>query len=250
MRTGMWIAGAALVASLGLNAYLLRDAREAQARRAKASAAREHPPESAPAAGDEACRAELERCRDTGWKLLAKAVAAQGPKADGAAAPASAPVVDGERATPARQRQALCDIANDHLRAHWDQQKELITRGVAADLADPTKRAEQARTTAARMASTLGLTPAQADGLSAEYDRIHASHTAPLVAALGRTPPDYAAALDTLKGLYADEDAMLGRLRGEGAVERWRAQEIQGRTAVLAITATFAGDPWDDTILW
>jgi hypothetical protein len=67
---------------------------------------------------------------------------------------------------------------------------------------------------------------------------------------LASDAPDYAAAIDVLKTLYADEDTMVGRLRGDGAVQTWRAQEAEGRTTVLAVAATFADEPWDDAIAW
>ena len=242
-----WIGGAALVASLGLNGYLWRarsdasGAKDAKARHAKTDA-------PAPAASEDTCHAELERCRAEGWKLVAKTIAAQAPPAR--KEPSAPPPAEVAKATPARQREALCELASAHLRGQWELQKDFLTHAVAGDLSDPKRRAEEARKTASRMADTLGLTSAQADGLSSEYLKIHGEHSDRLISALGRNPPDYEAVLAEVKGTYADEDALIGRLRGGEAVDRWRSQEIQSRTAILAIAATFAGDPWDDTIVW
>jgi hypothetical protein len=246
---GKWIAGAALVASLGLNAFLLRGAhRDAEAVRVQRAKLATQAPEPAPRASDDACRAELTRCHADGWKLLARTLTERAGRGD--AGDVARSVAAGSRATPQRQREALCEIAREHLRAHWEAEKETLLRNVVADSTGPEKQAQQARTTSARMADALGLAPGQADGLAAEYLPVYTGHVNGLLAALGADPPDYEAVLGEVKGLYADEDAMIGRLRGDGAVELWRAHEIQDRTAIMAIAATFAQDPWDDTIVW
>ena len=136
-------------------------------------------------ADDDTCRSDLERCRAEGWKLLARSInapAAAAPRVDAGAAPAAATT----QATPPRQKAMLCDISQAYLRAFWESQKDPITRTVLADFADPRKQAVEARKTADRMASTLGLTPAQADGLATDYDRIHAGHISRAVAGLSR----------------------------------------------------------------
>jgi hypothetical protein len=239
-----WIVGVALVASLGSNVFLLR--------RLRHGADDVPPPKvqaAAPRADNGAWRADLERCRADGRKLLARTIATSAPMTDAGAA--SAPTSDARGgASPLRQREALCEIARDHLRATWQAQKDGIMQGVAADLADPNKQAEEGRKTTARMAETLGLTPGQADGLTADYLHIRGEHVTGLLAAIRQDPPDYETMLGEVKGLYADEDAMVGRLRGDAAVEQWRAHEIQGRTAIVTLAATFADAPWDDTIVW
>jgi hypothetical protein len=56
--------------------------------------------------------------------------------------------------------------------------------------------------------------------------------------------------LDSARGLFADEDALLERVGGAAARDAWRAEQLDGRTVLMALVATMADRDWEESIHW
>jgi hypothetical protein len=229
----------------GLDAYLAVRLRRAEAHAAALASAPTQAPASSAAC--ETARAELQKCRAESWALFARAFEAERrspppPQAKEAPPPTAA--------TPDQQRRALCDVAEDDLRRQWQGKREEVTKGLRRDLRDAQKQRAEAADEGTKLASAMGLDPAAQRAFLDAYTPLRQARIAAAADAVDADPPDYAALFEAARGLYADEDALAARLYGEDARQRLRASEIRGRTTILAIAATFADLPWDDSIAW
>jgi hypothetical protein len=233
------------VLAAALDAYLAVRLRRAEAHPAPAPAPAPTAVAAAPAC--DAVRAELNRCRGDTWSLLARAVEAERRSPRTTERPAPAP---SGSATREQQRRTLCDLAEEELRQKWEGQRDDLTRSLRRDLRDQDEQQKQALKDAEKLASEIGVDPAAQQALADAYLPMRRARIAAAADALDADPPDYGAVLDAAQGLYADEDAVVGRLYGEDAKQRVRAAEIRSRTAIVAIAASMAGAPWDDSIVW
>jgi hypothetical protein len=216
---------------------------------------------SASAPESESCRLELERCQEARWALVLKAMAA--PSAQPAPAPpaattagatasaaASAAPSPASKTGPVQQSEALSLLAREGLRAYLRSTRDIAVPALAKDLHDPGKQQAFLRQDLDAMIKAASLGSSDSDQLGRDYAQSRATHITALQTALGKQPPDIETALAAVKGLYADEDAMMTRYGGDAAREKWRADSLLKRTAILASFASFGDRPWDGTIAW
>jgi hypothetical protein len=251
-----WLVCAALGISLAGNAYFVVRLRAAGSPLPERSPLAAQAPLCEPALAaaskpgptlqHDTCEEELSHCLQSGWNLVLREITRQ-PLSAGKETKQPA---DGNRITLARKREALCDISKTYLHDHWLANKDTITRFLTTDLTDPRRQTKETRETVEEMSRALGLTADETDVLTADYGRLRDVRIAHIRDALGQSPADYETFLLEAKGLFADEDALLERVEGGDAKERWRAQSLTDRTSRLAILATFAGSSWDAATEW
>ena len=63
-----------------------------------------------------------------------------------------------------------------------------------------------------------------------------------------REPADWSGAFDQVRGLFADEDALVRARLGDERTARLQVAEREQRLVLLAIFATLAGRPWEDAL--
>jgi hypothetical protein len=234
--------GAALVASLALNAYALWP-RERPAAAHGASAPREEKPAPEPRAG----RTEAEALRTCEARLKAKqATEALRSLADGIRGSRAAD--DDERAEAERPSALRCRIAEKQLRDRWREKEEETLADVRESLSDAKRTARDAAADAERYAERLGATGAQRERFAERYLPIRRDRMARILAAIEKAPVDYAAALAEMKGLYADEDALVADLFGRGKADAFAADAEEGRLTVLTIIAALGALPLPDGV--
>jgi hypothetical protein len=205
----------------------------------------------------ESCHTELERCQEARWALALKAMATpSAPSPPAGEAPVASASADAPRAAPTsttgptQQDEALTRLAREGLRAYLRSTKDLAVPVLTRDLHDATKQQAFLRLDLDAMTKAANLGSSDSDRLERDYMQARAARIGALREALGQQPPDLAAALAATKGLYADEDAMMARYGGDAAREKWRADSLLKRTAILASFASFGDRPWDGTIAW
>jgi hypothetical protein len=234
-----------LLASLALNVRLLT-------RRAAPPPAVAPCPSCAPAvvavtprAEPAGCESRLDACQRQGWDLVVKSIAADRAPRQAGAAPSGALA-----SAPAAQSAALCAKAEASLRETWQRDREKLAAGLVQSLGD---REEQERNVArevARMRDTVGLGDRETAALEAAYRERRLARVAAARAALMRDPRVLGALLEEARGLFADEDALLAKAGGPQARDTWRAEQVEGRTVLLAIAAAMADRDWEDAIRW
>lgn len=254
-RTPMLLLLTGLAASLGLNCYLLlgRAGADPGGKRRAASPVPRAGKATGGAAGERCCQA-LHACQLRRWQQVARTLreglgrrAGSGEEeARGRKHPAAAAVDAEERA----QREALCQVAREHLRRDWARQRDKLTASLKRSLSDPDETEKDARQIAERFGRALGLGEAERETLERRYAAVRGQWIGQILQALGQEPPDLAAVFDAAHGLFADEDRLIRELFGEAAVETIRDAERRSRTVVMALAATLADMPWDDRLRW
>lgn len=239
-----------LLASLGLNITLLRG------RGARASGKVEQPAPSPVAEGlgltgstpcpergaAVVCKARLRQCQRRGLEAVVRAGGAVQPATSGSEEAAE---VDLEL-----QSSVLCDVAKRRLKEGWHRRRERIIAKVLRDLQDANKQRRDLEREVEGFASTLGLDSGQRGQLRTRYAAARGRRITAIAAALGHRPADLETTLRQVKGLFADEDRIVGALFGEDARRQLRASQLEQRTTLLAIAAAMGGRPWDHTIAW
>ena len=242
MRTSLLL-GAALAASLAVNAYALWP-RETPAAARQAVPPREEVPSRAPrdekAAADalRRCEARL-KARQATEALRSLADGIRGSRAEGRD--------DAAGDDPERPEALLCRIAEKQLRDRWREKEKETLADVRRDLADPEKTARDAAADAKRYADKLGATDAQRDLLAERYLPLRRDRMARLLGAIEREPVDYEAARAEMQGLYADEDRLIAELFGKGKADGFAADAEEGRLTVLTVIAALGGLPLPDS---
>ncbi len=232
-----------LVASVGFNVRLYtRSAPTPAPARARAVESDTAP---APSRSDGTCERRLAECQRQAWEIAARAIADDHP-------PGPAPIVEAgpDSAGVAAQAAALCGQAKLALRDSWRRDGVLLAANLKRSFND---REEQERNLSRELASMreiAGLDPQQAASMESAYRDRRAAAVATARAAFDRDPPDLGAVVDSARGVFADEDALLGRFAGDSGREAWRAHELDSRTTLLALLATLADREWDDAIRW
>ena len=205
-------------------------------------AARPPPPPAAPA--DAKCAAELERCQAKSWEVVNRAIALERSRPDGG------PGAANRGAAASDQAAALCLRAKDALRDRWQTDRAAIVFGLRASLADEAAQQRDTEKATNTMIEALGATGADRVRLETDYARTRRQHIDAARIAMAEEPPNTEALVSHVKALFADEDALARELGGERGLAAWRASELEARTIVLALAATLADRPWDETIVW
>jgi hypothetical protein len=236
-----------LIASAAANVRFL------MARRAPAPAPA-HPPaveasaapnEEAAAAAAAACEARLTACERRGWEAVRKAIADdQRSRVDaGRPAPPS-------NAVAAKQTATLCAKAQAHLRETWQRDREMIVGNLARSLNDNAEQERDVTREISLMAETAGLGLRETADLDRAYRAAREKRVAAAREGIAKQPPDLGAVLSATRGLFADEDAILGRIGGDPARQAWRERQVESRTVLMALWATMADEEWDESIRW
>lgn len=249
--------GLALAASLGLNGYLLAQEPPKPPRPPSPPVCEPAPAPApvavAPGPGDTgdvaACKAELAKCNEARWGMALRAIA--GAPAASAAPPS--PATDAGPLLPAdatQQAEALTQMSRDLLRAYLRMSRDVTLPVLVNDLRDPARVAALTKVDGEALAKSAGVSGPDRARMEHEYATMRTARIAAAREAFERNPPDYAAAVDVTKKLFADEDALMAKYSGDGARERWRSLSIKKRTALIATLASFGDQPWDGSLAW
>lgn len=236
-----------LAASLAVNAaLLLRACRAPAAPPAPAGPgpATQSPP---PAVTTDRCAAELAACRSAGIALTLGALRPGPPPP----APEPGPTgIDPAEDETARRRAALCAVAQEHLRQHWETQRPSLLAALRRSTSDPDVLAANLRQMVTTFGTDLGLGEADREALGRAYAPLRQARIAAVSEALAADPPDALTALNEALELYAQEDDLVRQRHGAAAAERWRSTQLKVRTVILSILASLAGIPWEESTTW
>ncbi len=142
----------------------------------------------------------------------------------------------------------LCSIAREHLHRHWSERRAELTDSLRRSLADVEEQDEAAQREATGFAAVLELSERDREALVEGHTQQRRARVGEALAALRAEPSDYDALYRAGRGLFADEDALVERIAGSRALPRLRASQLERRTAILALLATYADIPWDRAI--
>ena len=224
------------------------------------------------------CCAALARCRGRGWKLASTLLdswlagtpgAAQPSKIPGAAdspsgrrrdapsgtrgrspgPPRDAARPGQNRADPAAQARALCDIARDHLRRHFDRERRNILKSLAI-VNDPVKMQRNFATEIGRLAKALGLAEHQIEPLRDDFSRIYFSNIRRFAESRNKKPANWRGMLAAATRLFRDQDRFVSQRFGAAGLTKYRLSQVKGRTAVMAILSRLAGVKWGRAMVW
>ena len=148
------------------------------------------------------------------------------------------------------QRKVLCEVARDSLRREWTRKRADLTASLIKSLSDTEQMKQDLGREVDRFGDALELTPEDRERLRTHYGRLRETRFTNALAALRRDPPDHRAVFDEAVRLFTDQDRLVKELFGSASVPRLRTKELRSRTVVLALLASQAGLPWDDTIHW
>ncbi len=202
------------------------------------------PPSAAPVPADVArLERELNECRAASWELVAKVVADRAEATERDAAEAAGTADDPYDL----QQRALMQVALSHLRSHWkDNRASLLAVmqqvGTEAFVDDDIQKKVAAHR------ERFGLVPADAARLEDGYRALWADHGAEMQRLI--QAEDWPELMDEVRSFWSDEDRLIGATLGQEQRQRYRADDAPGRTAIMAILATFDGQPWDESIMW
>jgi hypothetical protein len=237
----------ALVVSLGLNAALLLRPRAALAPPRRSAVERPAVQVQPDPRARDRCPTELAACRTAGLTLALGALRpAPRPTGDPAPQPEPEPAED----ETTLRRAALCEVAQEHLRRHWETQRPSLITSLRRSTSDPDVLAANLRQQVAAFAADLGLGDADRDAIGRAYAPIRQARIAAVNEALAADPPDVEAALNEALELYAQEDDLVRQRHGAAAEQRWRSTQRQVRTIILSILASLAGIPFEESTTW
>jgi hypothetical protein len=138
----------------------------------------------------------------------------------------------------------LCTLAQKKIREEWTRDRDRLTQSLRRSLADAEGQEREVQENATRQATLLGLEEPERAVFIERYRERRLHRIAEGRMAIEAQPPDYAALLSAVKGLFADEDALAREIAGESGRERLRAAELESRTLVLAIGVSLADLPY------
>ena len=243
--------GALLLASLGANVYLVFSStskppppeREGAGDRASSTASGAG---SAPTAPECPPRPGARETAEMFGRLLAMRQLASG------ATPGEPTDRDGLRdiQDERARREALSLVGQVAAKQDWNEKRDELVESVLDSLADDERQLRDADGDARRFADALELTESEHELLERRYREPRLARMEELEQALDEDEPDYGAAFEALRGLYADEDALIEELFGADARDRLHDYEIDKRATILAIAATYAGLDWQQAIVW
>jgi len=240
-----------LVASLAGNLALLRGRGAADALPAGPAAATT--PICPPVAELEG---QLRQCRGASLALVAAALAGKDPAREKPIALTDAGISRATHAeagplvTPALEREALSNIALQNLRHQWEQQRDSLIGLVKSGIRDPADRADNFKQDLNELAVTLNLDASQQAAFAERTGPLRDARLDAAADQLELPSPDFAKILDAVHGLYADEDGVVRSMYGPDAADLFRATQLEKRTAILALFAMFANQPWDEHLTW
>jgi hypothetical protein len=198
----------------------------------------------------EACRAELEACRERlrdaahvrwdGSQVRTRTDESQ----------MGAPSLVSDEVDDDLRIAVLDEHARRQLRERWSGQRDEILTSLGRSLGDRQKQQEDALREADRFATILALDEADRETLRRGYTkarlaRIEAIHELTL-----QRPVDFEAVMEEARALFRDEDTLVLRLFGPDGERKLRMAQLEGRTIILALIAALGDLSWDDGLAW
>jgi hypothetical protein len=190
------------------------------------------------------CRERLARCEQSNWEVVLRAI-----RQDAQSRHAQPPGTDPRRqAGPSefeQQERALCDIAEEHVCAHWIRERD----NVFATLRDVGTEQWADKWLADKMKSLqerFGLDATESKKLESSYARLWTDYGPRLHGLVNQQPPDYRELISEVRDFWQDEDRMMAMVMGKAGRDAYREVELKSRTAIVAILAAYADLPWDE----
>jgi hypothetical protein len=227
---------AALVASLGANAWLVATRRSAGAG-GKAAAGDEHA-EGTPDAPRSAqkCERELQAC-EASAKLRPLILGSGRPFA-------------GSDRPPETEADAefLCSIARRQAEDRWREKEAEIVLGLRMSLADQATQERDVQSAVDKYAEAMGLSDSDRADFERRYRTIRLARMEEVREAIEQDPPDFKRVMAETRSLFRAEDELAAELGGEQASRVLHDGEREARAALLSIAATLAGVPWEEAV--
>jgi hypothetical protein len=201
--------------------------------------------------GDADCRAELETChRAASGLALGSWARSWGDGTAARPAPAwSGTAAAGSEGPGPAAHESVCTVAEKKLRDQWLEKRDEIAAAIARDIPDAAKTRADAERDAKRAAEGLGLEGRTRAAFEDDYARLRARRIGEMAPAAKATPVDWPTLLERAEDLFVEEDALVERDVGAGALERFRQQEMESRVTILTLLATYADADWDGACL-
>jgi hypothetical protein len=190
-------------------------------------------------------RQELAKCRDSSWELVAKVVERGGVSGEHVAAAAQTP--EGEQTEAMRQREALNLVALTHLRKHWQASRGEIVAAMKHAGSEPWVANDIEKKVTAHQ-RRFDLNDADVQRLERGYGDLWGEHGERMHTLIA--DENWDEVMSEVRGFWEDEDRMVGSIVGQEQRDAYRAADTAARTAIVAILATFADQPWDESITW
>jgi len=246
-KVGFYVASAGLVTSIAYQQLMGTEAPTAPAPAGSTIAATSRstatPASTGPGANSklDELRSQLDQCRDSSWELVARVVAER-HQVSTKAGPTDDKATDLDK-----QRRALTNVALLHLREHWQSSRDDIIKAMGYVGSEEWVQADVSKKVAAHRR--------RFDLNDADAQRLHGGYT-DLWSRYGDTMNGFVANQDwqglagEVRDFWKDEDRMVGSILGHDQSAAYRESDTAGRTAIMAILATFDDEPWDESIAW
>ncbi|MBW2465479.1 MAG: hypothetical protein JRH11_27780 [Deltaproteobacteria bacterium] len=148
------------------------------------------------------------------------------------------------------QDDVLETIALGQLRDAWEEQEEETIASILETVSDEEQGAATRERDLARAYTLLQVPDEQREAFEAGWGNVWQTHVDEVRQALEQSPADAGGALVAVKALFRDQDSYVAEHLGDDARRHLRLAQAEHRTTVLALMATFAGEPWDERITW
>ncbi|RLB46798.1 MAG: hypothetical protein DRJ42_26835 [Deltaproteobacteria bacterium] len=148
------------------------------------------------------------------------------------------------------QDDVLETIALGQLRDAWEEQQDATIASILGTVSNEEEGAAARERDLARAYTLLQVPGDQREAFEAGYGNVWQTHVDEVREALEQSPPDAGVALVAVRALFRDQDAYVADHLGDDARRHLRLAQAEHRTTVLALMATFAGQPWDERITW
>ncbi len=149
----------------------------------------------------------------------------------------------------AELEQSVLDyLAREHLREHWEKRRAGIEKWFRS-LLQPEEQEKWIHKRVERFTSILDANDQQRDLFAAEYRAMVRPQLETVGSALNVDPVDYTVLTEQTRQLFANEDSLVAKIFGEQAREKFRASQVEARTRLLAIFATYSNEAWE-SIEW
>jgi hypothetical protein len=152
-------------------------------------------------------------------------------------------------ATAALQQDTLCEIARVHLHSHWQKEKEGITALLRRELPDEKKQKENALREGRELARVAGMEDDSQDAFMEKYTAFRDAHIKDAAVAMETKPHDWKKLFKVAQSLYRAEDGLIEEMVGSEQLKMVRLSQLEKRTAILAMIASYAEVPWTE-VTW
>ncbi len=186
------------------------------------------------------CRAQLDACRRSSWDMVAKVI--QNDAEQRATNKQLVRPVQPDSAFAARfqkQHQALCAISHSVVQQQWLAGRDSIAKVLKQMGTEPW--VEQWIEYKLASLQQLGLAGTDTSVLDAGYDDLWRKHAIEVQTAVNAQPMDYQQLISSAQRFWQEEDQLISSALGSQAEKKYREQEFQQRTAIIAGLATLGG---------